>query len=832
MSVYIGQFSDINDNIYHVTIDAHLISDSEEKEIEFGETPCVIESSDGDLFTPIKSRSCTIDILTKEWLFDLYSPVAKGVSVKVKKGLNTVFFGYLTPNSYDQSYTYIDNITLEAVDAVSVLKDFKYSCQGSMPSYLGVKDIIIRLLNNAGYSGILYVPNTLTGLNGSSSVNTFNSLTISEGNFFDDDDERTPWTQYEVLEEIMRFFGWSLCPDGDNVYIVDYRVVGDNNATPNFLRYEISTGTQLSNISRVDNLNITESTYASGEPSLSMDDVYNKIEISDNLYEIEEIAPDIFDEDTHISINDEKQFDADYSKWYKTTTHPRFLRPDEITNELTGYSYQTICRVNPDTNWKHHFYRMSSLGSTPTEVINQDGQNYYDGDIGSQYVSGPINQYINTHGCLLQHYAYMKKDAPNLIPTSLDWSDYLTFFIVNDKVNTNGIVTPTTFHNLELPVLEYTVPEEVMFKPSSGTSWITISGELYYQYNDAKYGKKDRNTLNIIDTTNKYIYTYPVDKCSDIDAEEQPATTREWDDDHTKYPEWPARYYSQYYYLLGEFGTGYKMWKMKVQLGDKYWNGTQWTSTDSTFYLSYNNDPTGEDKEYLPAFDWCHLVPNTTYQDNVGKDAYCIPIAANDANAPAGGQLKITVYTPSFFPKEVLDFLTACIGGGVDVTNYITCNWYDIPPCIYCKDFEIGYVYTDTSAWYSQHNSNKSNSKDVLYTNVINDNYVNEFDTLELKINTQQKDKPISRSYITSNNGYVYTLKHTLGDSYKEQEKNLIDQYYEHYSSPKRKYTCNIKSKQNPYTKVTLTAIGGRYVVNAQSIDLKRSNNTITLVEY
>lgn len=831
MSVYVGQFGDINDNVYNVTIDAHLISDSEEKEIEFGETPCVIESSDDELFAPIKSRSCTIDILTKEWLFDLYSPVAKGVSVKVKKGLNTVFFGYLTPNSYDQSYTYIDNITLEAVDAVSVLKDFKYSCQGSMPSYLGVKDIIIQLLNNAGYSGMLYVPNTLTGLNGSSNANTFNSLTISEGNFFDDDDERTPWTQYEVLEEIMRFFGWSLCPDGDNVYIIDYRVVGNNNTTPTFLAYEIPTGTQSSNVSRADNLNITESTYTSGEPSLSMDDVYNKIEISDNLYEIEEIAPDIFDENTHISINDEKNFSVNGSKWVRTTVKPRFLRPDEVTTQVTGYDYQTICRIDPSANWKQHFYRMSSLGSTPTEVINQDGQNYYDGDIGSQYTNGVINRYVNTHGCLMQHYAYLKKDA-NLIPTSLDWEDLLTFFVVNDKVNTNGMINPATFNNLELPVLEYTIPEEVMFKPSAGTSWITIAGDLFYQYNNAKYGDKDESTLNIVNTTSKYYTTAPVDKSSDIDGEPFAYTTRVWNDGHTYYPSWISAIYSQYTHLLGEFGQGYKMWKMKVQVGDKYWNGSVWTSTPSTFYLSYNNDPTGEDEEYLPMFEWCHLVPNTTYQDKVGEDAYCIPISATDANAPAGGQLKVTVYTPTFFPKEVLDFLNALVGGGVDVTQQFNCNWYDIPPVIYCKGFEIGYVYTDSSEWYSQHKSNKSDSKDILYTNIINENYVNEFDSLELKINTQQKDKPISRSYITSNNGYVYTLKHTLGDSYKEQEKNLIDQYYEHYSSPKRKYTCNIKSKQNPYTKVTLTAIGGRYVVNAQSIDLKRSNNTITLVEY
>lgn len=830
MSIYRGQFRDIKDNIYNVTIDAHLISDSTEETISFGESPCIIESSSDGIFSPIKSRSCTLEILTKNWLFDLYSPQAKGVSVTVNKGLKTVFFGYLTPNAYDQTYTYIDNLSLEAVDAVSVLKDFKYSTVNSIPTYQKVSNIILNLLRNAGYYGMLYVPTSLTGIDNTSNSHVFTDLYISEGNFFDDDEERTPWTQYEVLEEILRFFGWTLCPMGEDVYIVDYRMIG-NNQTTTFHSFVISSGVQSDNVTKNASLDIDQDTYTNGEPNLSMDDVYNKVEISDNLYEVEEIAPDIFDENTHISVNDEKGFAVNGSKWVKTTVKKHWLRKDESTSEVTGYDFQTICRIKPNTNWTQHFYRMSSLGATPVEVINANGQNYYDGDIGSEYINGPINNYCNTHGCLMQHYAYLKKDA-NLIPTSLDWEDLLTFFVVNDKVNTNGIINGTTFNNLELPVLEYEVPEQVMFKPSTGTSWITISGDLFYQFNDKKYGEKNENTLKIVNTTSKYYTTAPVDKSSDIESMPFDLTKRTYSGGQTHYPGWSQMIYQNYTHYLGEFGTGFKMWKMKVQLGDKYWNGSTWTSTDSTFYLSYNNDPAGDDEEYLPMFGWCHLVPNTTYQDKVGENAYCIPIASTDSDAPAGGQLKITVYTPTFFPKQVLDFFNALSGGGIDVSNYYNANWYDITPVIYCKGFQIGYVYTDSNAWYSQHKSNEAESRDIVYTNIINDNYVNEFDEVELKINTQQTDKPISRSYITSGSGYVYTLKHALGDSYKEQEKNLIDMYYDHYHESKRKYSCNIQNLLDPYTKVTANAIGGLYVVDSQSYDVKMCNNRVTLIEY
>lgn len=837
MGIYIGKFKDIHNTEYTITIDAHMISSSEEEEITFGETPCVISSESDGIFSPIKSRSCTVDVVSKHWMFDLYSPTAKGVSVRVQKGLNTVFFGYLTPNSYSQSYTYIDNISLEAVDAVSVLKNFDYQPISGTPSYEALIKIVCNLLDNAGYSGMLYVANSMGGINNVSDTSsppaTISRLFLSEGNFYDDDDEHTPWKQYEVLEEILKFLGYSLVPYGDDVYLLDYRYIAKSQTT-NYVSFEISTGLMGSfNVPLSNQLNIVESTYAAGEPTLSMDEVYNKIEISDNLYEIEEIAPDIFEDELHISINDEKNLSVNGSKWVKTTVKPRFLRPDEISTQITGYDYQTICRLKPSTNWKHHFYRMSSLGSNPEEVINQNGQNYYDGDIGSLYVNGNINKYINTHGCLIQHYAYMKKDA-NFIPTSLDWENLLTFFVANDKINTNGHIDGNTYHNLELPVLEYEIPEEVMYKPSSGTSWIVINGELFYQFNDHKYGDKEESTLNIVNTTSHYYTTAPVDKSSDVDAEPFTYTERIYTSSgNTYYPRWSFIHaYDEYLHILGEFGEGYKMWKMKLQIGDKYWNGSSWTTTESTFHLSYNNNPDGDATEFLPIYDWCHLVSNTTFRDKVGKDGYCIPIDSTDANAPTKGKMKLTIYTPSFFPKQLLDFFSALSGGQIDVSDYVDCSWTDITPVIYCKDFEVDYIYTDSNVWYNQHKSNEAESRDIVYTNIINDDYVNDFSNLELKINTQQKDKPVSRSYITSQNGYVNVIKHVNSQSFKEQEKNLIDMYYEHYNSPKRIYECNIHGLIQPYSVVYVASLGGKYIVDSQSFDLKQNNNTIKLIEY
>jgi len=834
MSIYKGKFKDIQDTEYSITIDAHMISSSDEEEITLGETPCVISSDSDGIFSPIKSRSCTIEILTKRWLFDLYSPTAKGVSVRVQKGLNTVFFGYLTPNSYNQSYTYIDNISLEAVDAVSVLKNFDYQPVNGEPSYQSLIGIINSLLKNAGYSGLLYVPNSLTGLNGAT-TNVINSLFLSEGNFFDDDDEHSAWKQYEVLEEMLRFLGWSLVPNGDDVYCLDYRYIAKT-SSPTYSSYEIATGILANtSVSLSNTLNISKDTYASGEPSLSMDEVFNKIEVSDNLYEIEEIAPDIFEDNTHISITDEKNMGTNAGKWTTTTVKKHWLRPDEKTTTTTGYTYQTICRLKPSTNWKHHFYSMRSINEsgTPQEVFNEDGMNYYEEAIGSQYTTGTINRYCNTHGCLIQHYAY-RPNTGNIIPTSLDWEDMLTFFNTNDVINNNGTMNYNVLKKCELPVLEYEVPEEVMYKPSSGKSWITIKGSLFYQYNDAKFGDKNENTLKIVNENSKWYSTSPVEKATEIDEQKLIGVSKAYKDNSTHYYFGVfdlTNFLTQYGVEILPFGKGFSMWKLKVQLGDKYWNGSAWTTTESTFYLPFNNNPeSDEDEEYMPAFGWASIVPNTDFTDKVGEQAYCIPIDSSISSHPSHGKLKITVYTPLSINKEFMDLADVLSQSGSGAPSSF--KWLDVPPVIYCKDFEIGYVYTDSNVWYSQHNSNTTNSDDILYTNIINDDYVNDFSDIELKINTQQKDKPISRSYITTDATYVSNIKHTNGDSYKEQEKNIIDMYYEHYNSPKRIYECNIHGLINPYSVVYVASLGGKYIVDAQSFDVKYNNNTIKLIEY
>lgn len=799
--LYTSKFSDKNDKIYSITIQTG--TSTVEVPLTMGGNPCIIQSSSDSLFSPIKSRSCTVEIVVKDYIMDLYQTSSRGAKVRVKDEStnNIIFFGYLTPNVYDQDYTYLDTVQLEIREAISTLQDYKFSSQGIYPSYQTIISTILSFLKECGYEGSLYVPNTYTQLNGSDVNDILSKLYVSEANWFEDTEEHKPLMKYEVLEEMLKFFNWSLCPFGMDVYLIDYRASANSN-TVSYNVYEIQSGIQSQDSITKTPINLSLDNAAAGTTSLDIDDVYNKIEINDNLYEVDEIAPDIDDKVLEdIIIPGGTNITLDQSQWVTTTVKKHWLRADEVSTDVKGYEYQTVQLFKPESGWTHHFYEKDLL----VEIDNQDAcSNCYDRGSSSQYVNDPINKYCNSLGCVLQHYAYRENNGSSNLPTSLDWTDYLTFFITDD---TTGTITLTNTARFELPVLEYEVGEEVMWKPSSGTSWITIKGDLFYQYNGAKYGEKNKQTLNIINESSKYYTTAPVDKCCDIDAQKYVSCYRDYD-----------------HFKNTGYGTGFSTWKMKLQIGDKYWNGNGWVSNESTFYLKYNNNPSNRDDEFFPAFSWASIVPRTDFTDKVGENCYAVPIRWNDNNAPTFGKLKLTVYTPRLIPEEIVSLFTQVF------RNDIQIDWKNLPPVIYAKDFELDYKYTDTSAWYSQ--KKDSDKSDVVYTNLINDNNTNEFDNIELKINTQLKDKPISRSYVCTSNGYLKTMKHVNGDESKEQEKNCIDGWYYHHNSPKRKYSCNIHGLVKPDDIFTANAISGRYLIDNYTFDVRNDNLNLNLIEY
>ena len=94
-----------------------------------GKLPVVINRNggDGNVFSPIRSSSCDITVVSNKVLSDLYTNDKKGIKVKVEKLTEDeqiqLFEGYLTPNTYSQKLSpNLDNIDMTAIDPLVLLK--------------------------------------------------------------------------------------------------------------------------------------------------------------------------------------------------------------------------------------------------------------------------------------------------------------------------------------------------------------------------------------------------------------------------------------------------------------------------------------------------------------------------------------------------------------------------------------------------------------------------------------------------------------------------------------------------------------------------------------
>lgn len=836
--IFRGIFADINEQVYWVDFITGGSTSGTPVEITLGESPCVITSQSSGLFDPMKPSTCTIQIVTKTFIPDLYTADPHGIEVKVIHKSNTdeiEFHGYVTPCMYTSSYTYIDTIEIEAVDALSTLQyyDFTYS-NGSTAQNVPLMSILKRACTLAGYKEDLRW------------VETFNNysiesdLCINEGNFFDDDEEHSPWKWYEVVEEICKFLGWSCIPQGDKVYFVDYRYIANvvqYGTTPWTYKSWTVGGSYTSNNpaygwkANWDSLNLP---IAAGRTTLALDEVFNKITISANTYNIDKFIPKVDNVNDHISINKE-QNDFDYSAGVSTTsTYKTWFwgKKKEKYSGMPGY-WSAYCRLDETKNWTHTFYNIRS-GET---VSSYKYDNYHDprmGNLTSVYQGSPANRMINTVGAIPCHYSFDSDNA-----SSVSWNDCLMVLKYNDLdgVGTRGAFKLREDSLAEKPILTYENNDSLIFKPATGTTWITIKGDLFFQKSQRVYvSNSNYNSLFISNSSEGVYATVPFDgevKVGEQSFDSEPLLGY-FDDNN----EWQPYTGTTRTSSDNGWKTGFELMPMRVQLGDKYWNGSSWQSIGSTspedriFYVCHTNEPDDDKKETVMTLKWMKIVPNYTYVDKVNESAYAIPIAYNDSSAPSCGTLKIEVMCPRMIPKAWHD-LWPSLDGRHEAIDYSWTAVNGFGPCVFIKGFECNIVYTDTSVWWMD---KADSDTDIVYSNDtenLGDTYITENDGLELKINTAVEEKPISKSFISNGTKYIRDMNYIFTGVGKPQEENLIDMYYDHYSNPCKEFTVNVRYRVWPFVKATFgSTISGEFVYDSQTWDMRKSISQIKFIEY
>lgn len=811
---YEGRFRTLKDEMIQVVIITNN-DVSQEKEIFFAdESPVMISQSSDGIFSPIKSRSCTIKLVTKDELFDIYSGSSHGTSVAVNNLTNSecLFYGYVTPCQYNQPYLYNNEIEIEAVDAISTLQDFKYSYLNGKESSVAIMDIIKKLMEIAGYSGKIYMQYNGNKLKVLQIPTQFEY--INDDIFFEDDGEASDC--YAVLEEICNFYGISCVPYGNDVFFVDYQVIAyveDDNLLYTDLKSLVNSTFYITD-------SITKEDYAGDDQNLEMDEVYNKINIKADVAEVK---------DDDLGVNPED--DAKSSTYYDTRIDAGERSDGKkwaIASRYFEYIQGTYANDNSD-NWQTPINCNIIADSVGYKLAGRFDKTYPSISLARMAFpygngAGTFNTIVGQCCLPTQQFGY---ESTKEMPYSAKWNNMLSFFTQGYwlhkyyKEDNVGALSEDLQHQWETfiyeqrlggykPVLIYNSPKYVNYSPaeSDKTSYLCFTGNLLYQ-RECNYDKVHYNVWTINEDTNYCdgINT-PLTEfgCSGTD---NAYSRRKGDADYNK---------------------GWNMLKLKLSIGNKYWNGRQWTTTESTCFIPYHKDNVVTDDECLIWTGWNKPVTNHNYTYKVNKDAFVIPINKEDN---LQGYLHLEVYMPKIPWNNQL----------YRENNYLRINYNNIPPVIFMKDFGLTLCSTDNSEkWYDVFEDDEEDD-DIIYSNPIDSNNVTDMDDLELKINTYNSQKPIAKSYIIEpsivdgkvvEDSFKY---HTAGfydnliGNYKRQEKNLVDKYYNHYSEPKKIYNCVVHGYRAPYKCVQCTAISGKYIVDEQSYDLKADVNELKLVE-
>lgn len=126
----------------------------------------------------------------------------------------------------------------------------------------------------------------------------------------------------------------------------------------------------------------------------------------------------------------------------------------------------------------------------------------------------------------------------------------------------------------------------------------------------------------------------------------------------------------------------------------------------------------------------------------------------------------------------------------------------------------------------------KENSKkDTLYTNVVNESFINEADDIELII-TSSNNSELSFSKVIINNNILNTINNKITNKAEKPEKLLIQRVINQYKQPKLKLLEIIKPNVTHYQLITDNKLINKdFIIINENIDYYNDTDEITMLE-
>lgn len=228
---------------------------------------------------------------------------------------------------------------------------------------------------------------------------------------------------------------------------------------------------------------------------------------------------------------------------------------------------------------------------------------------------------------------------------------------------------------------------------------------------------------------------------------------------------------------------------MQLKIGDKYYNGSSWTTTQSTFFV-----PMDVSKDTHIEGKWLNVKNTNSFDLGVSDLGECYTVK-----------------------------LDSSLYGTLELTAYIPVYWARTKAYIYIKNFKVDVCRVDNSF-----GSDKKEKKDTKYENVVNEDYINELDDITFKL-TSRNDSQLSYSKVIFNNEWLDTLTNTIDNTSNKPEEYLIQRIINQYKQPKIKLVQIIRPDILPYSKVSES--GKQFIFTGGSINYEDNSIECNLIE-
>ena len=893
-----GQFENINNDTITVTITNSSLGNGTrtigEDGLFFTGDPIHITTNNDDTFETIIRKSCEINFATSDYVGNLFfAENARSVTVEVTKGNECLFYGFVDPNTFSQPYTNpLDEFTINCIDCLSTLQYYNYSnttirnfdTKKQAATNVSFYDIITGMFDTSIRKGVILYDCSKGLTNTSTSLkNVFNNLGISENVMFGDEFDDC-WTQENTLREILQYLNLHIIQEGKDYFIFDWNTIRNRRNTWINLLTKASVSKSPSLVT------ITAQMHSDNGTNISIADVYNQIQLKDELQAQDTVIENPLNSNSLSSLYTGKQlYMTEYiSEGSGDDAHDAMV--EMVNGRPTTYSEAS------EIDWyiqamNNRFWKMYINGTDTVESIAESD--------GSTYINQwKIAKYLAEHSCIPYIFRLgsveRQPSATDNSPTSkIDMSNYLYISINGNENDTENSHLPSdnTIRD-HAPMIEY------LGNNSGGAlspidddtiNYLVFSGKMLLQ--PIVYESSSLNAS----TTNNYqdIKTNGLDK-----DEGATATVPHYQEtstllannlvssDHNA----EGRYYTRKFYT-----QIYPSDNPSSYLSDGSHGIQPWTKDKSAHGYQYNYTAKGDSTDRfskLPVLE-CELIIGNkrlieTNIDQFGNSTFqWVPIGQEPTYTYGGVSYPITTFSLGVNPK-IGDYI---IGDEFDIQNTIsyTMNvdaegtaipikksdalsgaiifrilgpvntlWNDVTrrhpsfwrhtawssdshfilshtENIIIKDFEAK-IYSNNGGYEI------TEEKDLIYLSDETDKFITKKDDITFKYVTQLSgaeayEKGL-KAGVNLNAVINLTTSLPLESLYNattqetaKAEEHYINQYYLEYSNPKivmetQFHTANNISLLNTYHSNTLNK---NFHVMSKEIDVRMNTTTLTL---